>query len=295
MIVIAENINVMSKSLGPAMKERNPEPIVKMAKVCHQNGADYLDINIGPARKNGPELLQWIVKTVQSEVPLPLSLDTTNIEAMVAGLEVHNGKWGKPIINSISAMTERMDQMLPLVGKYNASMVALLYGKDGIPRDANERGALAADLLYRATEAGIPFEEMYFDPIVVPVSSQQNQVVSCTEFMGMIAEMAPGAKSTCGLSNVSNGSPEHLRAIINQIYLIMLGQQGLASAIMDGLDKEIIAIAKGKRPELAELVRRASNGEPIDTSKLDQRGRDVVKTVKILRSETLYSDSWLEV
>ena len=294
-LFLAENINVMSKSLGPAMKDRDPEPIEKMAKVLESNGADYLDINVGPARKNGPEMMEWIVKTVQGAVNLPLSIDTTNIEAMEAGLKAHNPEWGKPIINSISAIPERMDALLPMVHKYDAKMVALLYAKEGIPRDANERGILTAELMFRTSEMGIAPEDMFYDPIAVPVSSQQNQVVSCTEFMAMLGDIAPGANSTCGLSNISNGSPDELRDLINQVYLIMLGQNGLTSAIMDGLDKEIIEIAHGNKPELEELVKKLMDGETVDMDSLDKKGRDFAKTVRILKNEALYSDSWLEL
>ncbi len=296
MKVIAENVNVMSRSLGPAMKERNAAPIIAMAKQCAENGADYLDINIGPARKNGDELLEWIVKTIQSEVQLPLFIDTTNQNIQETGLKFHNNDFGRPIINSIDAVAERMDFLMPLAKKYDAGFVALMYGKDGIPRDTDERGILAADLIGKSMEYGFEDPEaLFFDPIVVPVSSQQNQVLSCWEATGMIDDMMPGAMSTCGLSNVSNGSPEHLRAVINQTYLMMLKRQGMRSAIMDGLDTEIISIAKGEHPEWEAVVAKAMDGEAIDMDGLSERERNYVKTVKILKGDALYSDSWLEL
>ena len=296
MIVIAENINVMSKSLGPAMKNREAEPIVKLARLLRDKGADYLDINVGPARKGGPELMDWMVRTIQGEVELPLCLDTTNIEAMEAGLKAHNNSWGKPIINSISAEPDRMGALLPLAAKYNSAYVALMYSKDGIPRDTGERGVLAAEFLIKAAEYGLADPaDMFFDPVVVPVSSQQNQVAFCTEFMGMIDDIAPGSNSTCGLSNVSNGSPEKLRSILNQVYLVMLRRQGLTSAITDGLDDELMAIAKDRRPELEELVGRIDDDEEMDMAALSRREVDFAKTVKILKNEALYSDSWLEL
>jgi 5-methyltetrahydrofolate corrinoid/iron sulfur protein methyltransferase len=105
----------------------------------------------------------------------------------------------------------------------------------------------------------------------------------------------PRAKSTCGLSNVSNGAPENLRDLVNQTYLCILRHQGIKSAILDGLDKEILAIAKDKKPQLDELVRKVMAGESIDLSKLSKEDVDFVKTAKLLQSETLYSDSWLEL
>ena len=136
MILIAESINIMSKTLGPAMRERDPKPIQEMAKAEAEAGADYLDLNIGPARKAGDEMMEWVVKTVQEVTDLPLSLDTTNPVAMEAGLKVCKSK---ALINSISLQPDRLETELPLVSKYNASMIGLLWGVEGMPRDANER------------------------------------------------------------------------------------------------------------------------------------------------------------
>jgi 5-methyltetrahydrofolate corrinoid/iron sulfur protein methyltransferase len=295
MIVIAENINVMSKSLGPAMRERKPEPIQNMAKKLAENGADYLDINIGPARKGGPELMDFVVRTVQEVVQKPLCLDTMNAEAMEAGLKAHNDAWGKPILNSIMARPERMDTLFPLAQKYGCNIIALLYGPEGLPRDANERGELAATLQFRAMETGIPEDMIFYDPVVVPVNSQQQQLMGCTEFMKMVPDMAPTAKSTCGLSNCSNGCPDHLRDIVNQTYLMILKRNNMKSAILDGLDTRILGIAKDKEPKLEELIGKVEDKESIDMGALSKNEVDYVKTATVLLGESLYSDSWLEL
>ena len=295
MIVIAENINVMSKSLGPAMRERKPEPIQAMAKKLAENGADYLDINIGPARKGGPELMEFVVKTVQAVVQKPLCLDTMNVEAMEAGLKAHNDEWGKPILNSIMARPERMDALFPLAEKYGCNIIALLYGPEGLPRDANERGELAATLQFRAMESGIAEDMVFYDPIVVPVNSQQQQLIGCTEFMKMLPDMAPTAKSTCGLSNCSNGCPDNLRDIVNQTYLMILKRNNMKSAILDGLDAKILGIAKGKEPKLEELIAKVEDKASIDMGSLSKEEVDYVKTARLLLGESLYSDSWLEL
>ncbi len=182
MILIGENLNIMSQIIGPALKERNPKPIQELAKAEAETGVDYIDLNIGPARKAGDELMEWAVKTVQEVTDKPLSLDTTNPVAMEAGLKVHKGK---ALINSISLQPDRLEQELPLVKKYNASMIGLLWGVEGMPRDAAERGILAVDLLYKANELGIPNEDIWIDPILTPVSVEINQVKACFEFMSM--------------------------------------------------------------------------------------------------------------
>jgi 5-methyltetrahydrofolate corrinoid/iron sulfur protein methyltransferase len=164
MKTIGENLNVIKKEIGQAFKDRNPEPIQKLALAEKAAGVDWIDINLGPARKGGPELMEWVVKTVQAVVPdIPLALDTSNIEAIEAGLSVHQGT---ALVNSVMARPERYKVMLPMVAKYKADMVALLWGPEGLPRDENERAALAVELIYAANEAGIPNEQLFVDPIV---------------------------------------------------------------------------------------------------------------------------------
>jgi 5-methyltetrahydrofolate corrinoid/iron sulfur protein methyltransferase len=294
--VVAENINVMSKKLGPAMRNREAKPIQEMAVKLTEAGADYLDLNIGPARKKGEEMMEWVVKTVQEVTDLPLFMDTMNVSAMEAGLKVYQDKGkGKAIMNSIMARPDRMEAQLPLVQKYNAGFVALMWGPEGIPRDENERGVLASELVYPAQEMGVDPADIWVDPIVIPVSSQQNELQGCTTFMMMMPEMFPDCKTTGGLSNVSNGCPEHLRPLVNQTYFCMLRKYGLTSAIMDPFDKGLMDIARGKRQDVEALVGRAMDGEEIDMGSLSEEERNYVKTVNVLMARNLYSDSWLEL
>ncbi len=290
MILIGENINIMSKTIGPAIKARNPGPIQELAKTEAESGVDYLDLNIGPARKAGGEMMEWVVNTVQEVTDKTLSLDTTNPIAMEAGLRACKDR---ALINSIAPA--RVDEELPLVKKYNASMIGLLWGLDGMPRDANERALIAVDLIYKANEAGIPNEDIWIDPIVSPVSVEINQVKACLEFMSMLGEIAPGCKSTVGLSNISNGTPANLRPYLNQTYLIMLMRYGLYSAIVDAFDSELIKIARGERPQIVDLVHRVMDGDKPDPASLSEEEQKYVKTVRILTGESLYSHSWLEV
>ena len=289
MILIGENINIISKTIGPALKERDPKPIQELAK--SMTDVDYLDINIGPARRAGDELMEWVVKTVQEVTDKPLSLDTTNPVAMEAGLKVHKGR---ALINSISLV--RMEEELPLVTKYDADFIGLLWGREGMPRDEAERGVIAVELMYAASEMSIPNEKIWFDPIITPASNvDTNQVKPCLEFMSMLQDIAPGSKSAVGLSNVSNGTPTDLRPYLNRTYLMMLMKYGLHSAIVDAFDKELISIARGEKPELVNLVHRVMDGERPDLSSLDKEEVKYVKTVRVLTGESLYSHSWLEV
>ncbi len=292
MVIIGENLNIMSQTIGPALRERNPKPIQELAKAEAEAGVDYIDLNIGPARKAGDELMEWAVNTVQGVTDKSLSLDTTNPVAMEAGLKVAKGK---ALINSISLQPDRLEQELPLVKKYNASMIGLLWGIEGMPRDANERAMLAVDLMYKANELGIPNEDIWIDPILTPVSVEINQVKACFEFMSMLGDIAPECKSTIGLSNISNGTPHHLRPYLNRTCMIMLMKYGLYSAIVDAFDSELVRIARGEKPELVDLVYRVMDGEKPDLSSLSEEEVKYVKTVRVLTGESLYSHSWLEI
>jgi len=300
MLRIGENLNVMVKKIGTAMKDKDPKPIQELAIAETEAGVDYIDINLGPARKGGGELMEWIVKMVQEVVDTPLYLDTINAEAIEAGLKVYQNKKGKAVINSIMARPESMDVKLPIAQKYDAGLVALLWGPSGLPRDAEERGVLAAELMQKAIEFGIAGEDIWMDPIVTPITSPQSQVQvpSCVEFMKMfkdLQEVCPGMRSTCGVSNVSNGAPNPLRPILNQTYMLMLERYGMASAIVDAFDEDLKRFARGGQEDLKKLVYRVMDGEEIDLKSVGKDEGNYVKTTKVLMGKILYSDSWLEL
>jgi len=300
MLRIGENLNVMVKSIGAAMKDKDPKPIQELAIAEVKAGVDYIDINLGPARKGGGELMEWVVKIIQEVVDTPLYLDTINAEAIEAGLRVYKNKKGKAVINSIMARPESMDAKFPIAQKYEAGLVALLWGPSGLPRDADERGVLAAEMIQKAAEFGISGEDVWMDPIVTPVTSPQSQVQvpSCVEFMKMfndLQEILPGMRSTCGLSNVSNGAPAQLRPILNQAYMMMLERYGMVSAIVDAFDEDLKRFAMGERQDLRKLVYRVMDGEEIDLKSINKEEADYVKTTKVLMGKILYSDSWLEL
>lgn len=281
MLVIGEKINIITKTIARAIEERDPKPVQEMAKIQVAGGADVLDINIGPARKNGPEIMEWLVQVTQEVVDVPLSLDTTNPTATEAGLKVHRGK---AIINSTSTARERMEAMFPLAAKYNASIIGLTLASRGMPKDANERCALAMDIMMGAAEFGVDLEEIYLDPIFLSVNGMQEQAMGVLDAIEMFQALNdPPLKTTCGLSNVSNGSPEHMRSILNRTYMVMAMQRGLSSAIMDPTDEVLMdrlkkAEAMGDNIVLEEIL-----------------DADEMKTVEVFKNNILYCHSYLDM
>jgi 5-methyltetrahydrofolate corrinoid/iron sulfur protein methyltransferase len=293
MLLIGESLNVMSNIIGQAFKERDPKPIQEEALLQKEKGMDYIDINLGPAKKDGHELMPWVIETVQAVVDdIPLVLDTSNIDAIEAGLKVCKLT---PIINSIMCRPERYEKMIPLAAQHKADFIALMWGPEGLPRDENERAALAVELIYAANEAGIENDKIWVDGVVTPVNIQQPQAVSLMEFMAMLQDIAPGAKSTCGLSNISNGPPGHLRPILNQTYMVMLMKHGMMSVISDPLDDKLTDIAKGNRQDIVDVVYAVMDGNEPDMGSLSKELQDYVKTTSVILGKALYSDSWLDI
>jgi cobalamin-dependent methionine synthase I len=282
----------MSKVLGPAMKEFNKGPIQEMAKAEAEQGVDWIDLNIGPAKKAGTEIMPFVVKAVQEAVNNPVVLDTTNGDAIEAGLKV--AKPGTALINSVTLQPARIERVLPLSAKYNSDIIVVLWGPEGMPRDENERAMFAAEIMMKAGELGIPNERLWIDPIASPVSVEINQVKACVAFMQTLQDLVPGCKSTVGLSNVSNGAPDNLRGWLNRTYLIMLMRYGMYSAIVDAFDEDLIAIAKGGKDDIWQLVCDVMDGKSVSVKSLTDEQLKYYRSAKVLVGETLYSNSWLE-
>ncbi len=291
---IAESINIMGNRSGSAMKERSPGPVQEMAKEETAAGATYLDLNIGPARKDGTELMPWVVETVQDTVDTPLCLDSTNTDAMAAGFKVVKNK-SQAIMNSISAQPERMEALIPVAAEAGCDVIALLWGPDGMPRDSAERAAMSVDLMMALNEAGIPNEKILFDPIGTPITLGADQIAAGLEFMMMLPDIAPGSGSTVGLSNVSNGVAENLRKYLDRTYLIMLMKYGISTAIVNSYDAELMAICNGERQDLVDMVHGMMDGTDPDPSSLEGTALEHYKTYKALSGQTVFSESWLEL
>jgi 5-methyltetrahydrofolate corrinoid/iron sulfur protein methyltransferase len=233
MIIIGEKISIIAKKVREAMTNRDPKPIQELAELQWKAGAQFIDVNIGPAEENGEDLMKWMVESIQEKVRAPLCLDTTNASALEAGLKSHNSEWGKALINSTSNDPERF-VMLELAAKHNAEIIALTIGKGGLPADAEER-----------CEYGVSLEDIYLDPLILQVCTTQDQAMHSIKAVKMFQELNdPPMKTVVGLSNISNGVPKELRSLIDKVYLTLLMYEGLTAAIANPLDKELMHVVK---------------------------------------------------
>jgi 5-methyltetrahydrofolate corrinoid/iron sulfur protein methyltransferase len=293
MYIIAEKVNVITTSIKEAMTARDKGPIQKMVTTQLEGKPDCIDINLGPATKNGPELMQWMVEVVEEVTDLPLSLDTMNMDAMEAGLKVGSNP---KIVNSISSVQERMDRLIPLALEYKAKCVGLCTSEAGVPRDAEERVTNGYNLMMAFEAAGLGHDDYWIDPIVLPVGVAQDQVHALLLATQMFSELPEKPHLVCGLSNVSNKcglTPENAE-FVNRIYLAALMGHGMDAAIVDPNDEKLMAVARMESPEydLVQIAEGLKEGELDMNNKLHV---DIKKTVKLFHEETLFAASYLEL
>lgn len=294
MIIIGENIHVIAKAVSRAIRERDAKVIQDLARAQAEVGANYIDLNVGPVEKDTEETMEWLVNIVQDVTDLPLSIDTMHPIAMEAGLKVCKKR---PLLNYVSGIADSRERMLPLARKYNCDVVISAMTGKGVPLDVESRMEGVMETVSRANELGIPNEDIWVDPLIFPVTTAgegQRYSVACLEFIKILQDVLPGVKSTVGLSNISNGVPNHLRPILNRTYVVMLGRNGLYSAITDPLDKGLMSLIRGEMPNITNLIYRTMDGEDIDLTSLSQKEVEYVKTTKVLMAQTFYSDAWLE-
>jgi len=291
MILIGENIHVVSNEIRRAIEKRDPEPIQRMARLQADFGASYLDLNLGPLTRNPVETTQWVVTTVQEAVDLPLSIDTPNPMAMEAGLEVCKKK---PLINSVSGMNDSKNRMLPLAQKYHTDVVLLVMDNKGLPSDANDRASCMLEMIEYANNLGIPNENIWVDGILMPASVNQDQIIKYLEFIKMVPDLVPGIKTITGLSNISScGTPKEARGILDRAFMTMVNRYGQSAVIANVLDAELIKLNKGELSRISELIYQVMDGEEISHDHLSQEEAAYKKTVDMLMGRKLYSHSWL--
>ncbi len=236
MFIIGELINGMYANIGKAIRDKDKSVIQKCALEQINAGADALDVNCGPASKQPVSDIQWLVEAIQEVTDKPLALDSSKPQVIESGLKVSKNK---AIINSTTADPERLDVLIPLAKKYDTKLIGLTISAKGIPQNKDQRLELAATIVASCGDAGFPVENLYLDPIVLPVNVAQTQMrdilESIREFK-IISEPAP--QSIVGLSNVSQGTC--MRSLINRTFLTMASAFGLDAAILDPKDSDLM-------------------------------------------------------
>jgi 5-methyltetrahydrofolate corrinoid/iron sulfur protein methyltransferase len=305
MYIIGENIHIISDKVKEALKVKDAMFFQDLAVRQVEAGAQALDLNMGPRKKDWEELFPWMVETVEAVVDVPLSFDSTNILGIEAGLKKVTK--AQPIINSTSAEEERLEKVPLLAKQYNTRLVALTMGKSGIPVAADERVNIALEFLIpRMLEIDFPVTDLIIDPLVLTVSGCQEY---CPHLIDAVRTLQyawdPPPAISVGLSNVSNAVPRENRALINRVYCAMLMGVGLQMMIADPFDdklKETVRIIEQRdestavgRLYLKIADRITAMEEPtIEDVDLSDPEQDAIwKTVQILLNKVIYADAYL--
>jgi 5-methyltetrahydrofolate corrinoid/iron sulfur protein methyltransferase len=306
MYIIGENIHIMADAVKAGLRDKDERFFQDLAVRQVEAGAQALDLNLGPRKKDWEEVFPWMVQTVEAVVDVPLSLDSTNLRGIEAGLQVITK--AQPIINSTSAEEERLQEVPLVAKKYNAKLVALTMGKAGIPVAADERVNIAIEkLIPRMLEIDFPVSDLIIDPLVLTVSGCQEYAPELLEAVRTLQVVwDPPPAISVGLSNVSNAVPAVNRPLINRVYCAMLMGVGMNMMIADPFDEkqnELIRIIEERddstavgRLYLAIADATAAMEEPsIDAVDMnDPEQAEIWKTVQVLLNKVIYADSYLQ-
>ncbi len=236
MIIIGELINASRKQIASAIENKDVDTIQKIAKDERENGADFIDVNAGVFVGKESDYLKWLVTTVQEIVEAPCCLDSPDPKAIEAALPIHKGV---PMINSISLEKERYEALLPVVSGTECKVVALCMSDKGMPETTDDRVSIADELVNNLVKNNVPLDNIYVDPLVQPVSTKDSYGIEFLNAIEKIINNFPGVHTICGLSNISYGLPE--RKFLNQTFIVMAIAKGLDAAIVNPLDKGMMA------------------------------------------------------
>lgn len=236
MFIIGELINGMYQDIARAIKEKDKSIIQKCSLAQIEGGADALDVNCGPASKQPVSDIQWLIEVIQEVTDKPIALDSSKPKVIESGLSVMKNK---AIINSTTADAEKLQILVPLAKKYNTKLIGLTISSKGIPQNKDQRLELAATIVASCAEQEFPIEDLYLDPIVMPVNVAQAQMKDILESIHEFKIISdPSPKTIVGLSNVSQGTC--VRSLVNRTFLTMAVAFGLDAAILDPKDKDLV-------------------------------------------------------
>lgn len=310
MLLIGENIHIISKTVQNALLEKDEAFILDLIKRQAQepSNMDYIDLNVGPAKGNLEGILVWLCDLVENNTDLKISFDTTKIDEMRKGLEKSKNP-SLCLLNSTSADEVRLEKLTDLAAEFNSSIIALTMNRElGIPKAADDRLNLAFEIVDKCQEKGIENGKIFIDPLILPISVDQAQAQEALNTIQMIKQsFDPEVMTTIGLSNISNGSPKEIRPLINRVFAVLAFGAGLDSAIIDAFDTELIATIKTlekQSPEnkveelyikLADMIRDFSDIEEISYDLDDPKQVEIIKTARILLNKDIYTHSFRQI
>jgi len=302
MILIGENIHVISKSVRSALESRDENFVKNLIKI--QEKIDVIDLNVGPAKGKLDGIFEWLCPLVCAK---PVSFDSSNTEAIKNGLKICGNK--DCFINSTTADDEKLNILTDLALEYDCNLIALTMTKeDGIPKTSDERFELAYKVFDICTQKGLRSEKIFFDPLVLPLKVAQSQALEVINTVKVIKEgFDTDIKTVVGLSNISNGVPVQLRPLINRVFGVLCFGAGLDAAIIDARDEELIRIFKmleKNKPEneieslylrLADMIRNFGEFEDVIYDKKSPQQCEIIKTAALLLNKNIYSDSFTQI
>lgn len=249
MLIIGELINTSRKLIREAVEARNAEYIQEVARQQASAGANYLDVNCGNMVGEEIEIMKWLVETVQQAVDTPLCIDSPDENALKTGLSLLKQGY-KPMINSISAEEKRFNAVVPLVKEYKAKVVALCIEDAGMPATAEDRLRIATDLIVALEKEGVVQDDIYLDPLIKPLSTNDKHGREVLDAIRLIIEKYPAVHFTCGLSNISYGLPN--RAVLNRLFVVQTMTAGMDGYILNPTDKAMMGLVYASQALLGQ-------------------------------------------
>lgn len=245
MLVVGERINTSRKIKGEpvienAVVKRDAEYIKGLARKQFEAGATYIDVNAGTLTSGEPEALVWLTQVVMEAVDAPISFDTPNPQGLEAAMKVYDASKGQPLVNSITAESERYANVLPYVLEYKAKVIALAMDDSGIQQDPGKRLSVARTLVDNLTSAGVPLDDIYVDPLTFPIGTGSDVGLSMLDIIEKIMTEYPGVHTIAGISNISHGMPA--RKLLNQAMTVLAMGKGLDAGIIDPNDRYLMAL-----------------------------------------------------
>ena len=248
MIIIGEKINATLPGMKAIIEQRDTSQLIELAKRQAVAGASFVDVNVGTgvgSREDEMVSMQWAVEAIQQEVNTPLCVDSADPAVLEAGLRARNGR--PSLINSTKAEDKNLEQVVPLARQYQTPMVALAMDETGIPKTVEDRLRACEKIAYACERRGVSLDTLYFDPLVLPVSTDIKQGLVTLGTIVEIKKKFRAAKTVMGLSNVSYGLPGRIG--LNTAFLHMAIYTGLDAAILDPLDEALMGAVR-----IAELL-----------------------------------------